>query len=130
MLNPNYTRVIPRDLFNEADLLKSLGKLWCFLDVPEPKAHLIHDDDNLDWFVTAQSDQSGAVSCQNVQLYIKDQFVYLFRPLNDKRSYALMYRDPRTQIDRRVFVIDDYDRVYKLTDAFVTMMNEVYDAGV
>ena len=33
-----YTRVIPRDLFNEGDLLKCYGRLWILLD--ETRGHV------------------------------------------------------------------------------------------
>ena len=81
-----YTRVIPRDLFNEANLLKCYGQLWLRLE-GRREAGLVHDDEA---FEIAQDPADGSLSIRNVQLEVGHEPVRLFRPLNARSPWPLM----------------------------------------
>lgn len=82
----SYNRVIPRDLFNEANLLKCLGHLAIKLEAirgPE----LIEPEPG-EAFVIEQ-DEDGAIACWTVTLKVRDEPVLLSRPLNSRRAWPL-----------------------------------------
>lgn len=84
-----YTRVIPRDLFNEGSLLKCMGQLALKLDAPGlSKAELEHDDRA---FIIEQSPYDGSISVVNVNLTIAGEPVRLYRPLNSREPYPLWF---------------------------------------
>jgi hypothetical protein len=82
-----YLRVVPRDLFNEADLLKCLGRLVLDLDDRRDLAATIAHDGGA--FVVEQDERSGAISVANVVLVAHGFPVRLFRPLNSRASWPL-----------------------------------------
>lgn len=75
----NYARVIPRDLFNEANLLKCYGRLALEVD-------LEHDGGAFD---IQQDPASGALHVANVRLVVRGREVPLFRPLNSREPWPL-----------------------------------------
>lgn len=84
----SYTRTLPRDLFNEADLLKCWGRLWTSLDdmgwrntsiAPE-----VADD-----FTIVQDGGSGAIAALGLRLLIDGVEHWVERPLNSRRPWAL-----------------------------------------
>lgn len=87
----SYTRVIPRDLFNEAKLLKCLGQL----------ALLIHDGKagNLKvkhrrpdkGFVVHQDPSSGGLYCYNLRFTLNKVEVEVATNYNSKAPYPLGY---------------------------------------
>jgi len=88
-----YLRVIPRDLFNEANLLKCLGRLalinlrgglpkgWCV-------KHSSHD------FAVHQNSADGGIWCSNV-LLVHPSYgsMPLERPLNTRKAWNLVTSD-------------------------------------
>lgn len=87
----SYQRVIPRDLFNEASLLKCLGRLWIVLDnlhEVNHKAKLKQKDDFAD-FCTQQDPSDGSIFSENVKFYICGKFRHLYRPLNSRDAWPL-----------------------------------------
>ena len=84
----NYTRVIPRDLFNEAGLLKSLGRLAIALgELDGHNARIV--EDTLDEFAIAQDPADGSISAENITFMIGSDQWKLFRSLNSRESYGL-----------------------------------------
>jgi hypothetical protein len=90
----SYRRVLPRDLFNEANLLKCLGALWIKIDDRIPEGV------SLDWlgdegepFEIEQDRNSGALSVYNLRLTVKGRPVHLSRPLNSRNPWPL-YVEP------------------------------------
>lgn len=85
-----YQRVIPRDLFNEANLLKCYGRLWILL-----KSHIGHGVEfdiagptNVP-FEVRQNNDDGSLRIANVELWIGEQYIELRRPLNSRESWPL-----------------------------------------
>lgn len=88
----NYLRVIPRDLFNEANLLKCYGRLWIVLD--ETAGHGARfETDAVPSFEIEQDPSNGAIYVGNVRLSVYGTYCRLTRPLNSRRSWAL-YAEP------------------------------------
>jgi hypothetical protein len=88
----SYTRVIPRDLFNEANLLKCYGQIYLNLEhVHGVDVELISDGEP---FEVVQDDSSGGITLQNVQLLINGEEQKLYRPLNSRESWPLYLMGP------------------------------------
>ena len=84
----DYTRVIPRDLFNEAGLLKSLGRLAIALG--ETDSHnASFAQDQLDSFNVSQNPSDGSFEVTNLDLIIHGKRWALRRSLNSRASYGL-----------------------------------------
>jgi len=98
MLDTDYVRVIPRDLFNEANLLKCLGRVYINLESADcPDVSLEHDSAP---FAVAQDSDSGALCVENVTLKVRGKPYRLFRPLNSRRSWPLwLYPNDDTEIE-------------------------------
>ena len=100
----SYTRVIPRDLFNEANLLKCYGQLALLLhDYPVPGVQLVHDGGS---FEPLQQDHDGSLTLwPSVRLEVRGSHVMLHRPLNDRDSWPLYATDHRDE-EEAVFTDD------------------------
>jgi hypothetical protein len=103
-----YIRVIPRDLFNEADLLKCLGKLWINLEsagFSNHDARLAFDPGNDGQPFDIRLDESdGSISVRNVALSIGGEEWHLSRPLNSRAAWPLLCQDSEGELDAiRVF---------------------------
>lgn len=84
----SYIRVIPRDLFNEANLLKCLGALYIALEtVGEHRARFgVEDVDRFDIF---QSPDDGSIYVANLPFSIGGIAYHLSRPLNSRAPWPL-----------------------------------------
>ena len=101
----SYNRVIPRDLFNEANLLKCFGKLFCGLEKLNSKFTLEFDDSDEERFDVQQDIDDGSLYIRNIHLQDKDgNRVKLFRPLNSRLEYPLVAVNSSNE---EVFVFDD-----------------------
>ena len=99
----SYSRVIPRDLFNEANLLKCLGKLYINLEAyGNIGASMMNDGDD---FIIAQNEDDGSIYCVNVHLMKNGESVSLFRPLNSRIEWPLMFNNYE---DETNLVFDDF----------------------
>lgn len=100
-----YARVIPRDLFNEGDLLNCLGRLWVKLDDRRDHTAQLehHEEDGA--FVVHQDPSDGSIRCCSLTLFIRDRLpVRLFRPLNARDKWPLWARIDDEDV--RVFDLD------------------------
>lgn len=86
----SYRREIPRDLFNEANLLKCYGRLWlCLEQVPSAVgADLIHLHPTGS-FQIHQNPADGSITILNVQLHVRGARYHLYRPLNARDPWPL-----------------------------------------
>lgn len=83
-----YVRVLPRDLFNEASLLKMYGRLWIALDDRrDHNARLVEED--VDRFDVTQDETSGAITIANVTFTVDGVPHRLERPLNARDEWPL-----------------------------------------
>lgn len=89
-MNPNYFRVIPRDLFNEAKLLKCLGQLVLHKhDGWIPNLSIEHEDPE-EGFQIWQDNADGDLSCSSLNICIKGMPARFFTKYNSKEPYPLM----------------------------------------
>lgn len=108
-----YMRVIPRDLFNEASLLKCLGRLYL---VTENLAavRLVHNERQP--FDVVQDDADGSICCINVGIVINGKSYSHSRPLNSRDDWPLyISRD-----DDEWPVFDDYGNLSPEFKALLT----------
>jgi hypothetical protein len=105
-----YRRVIPRDLFNEGDLLKCYGQLYLELEKLRMEDCLEHHADDGP-FRIRQCEADGSLSIGNVILVVRGMQVQLSRPLNARAKYPLWASVDGTEY--RVFDVDG-----KLSDEF------------
>lgn len=88
MLTESYQRVIPRDLFNDANLLKCYGQIYINLEPLDVDAKLVERGD-MRGFHIERDDSSGATFVANVHLIVRGQPVRLERPMNSRQPYPL-----------------------------------------
>jgi hypothetical protein len=82
-----YLRVLPRDLFNEASLLKCLGRVWILLDDRrDHSAELAHGCEAFD---VEQDEADGSISVANIAFYVRGVPYRLSRPLNSREAWPL-----------------------------------------
>lgn len=86
-----YRREIPRDLFNEANLLKCLGQIALIAhDKGRPEAlRVTHRPGAFD---IRQSEDDGSIYCANVQIIIRERLFDHYRPLNSREPWPLWVR--------------------------------------
>lgn len=101
-----YTRVIPRDLFNEANLLKCYGRLWILLD--ETCGHNARLGDKAgehsgEPFEIVRDESDGSLSVANVPFTVAGEAWTLSRPLNAREPWPLWCSSPDEEICERVF---------------------------
>lgn len=96
----SYQRVIPRDLFNEANLLKCYGQLALLIHdykfPTNPRLELeptlnVNDwgDETQDSSFRIEQDDDGGLCIVNLNLYVNDRLCSLRRPLNARQSFPL-----------------------------------------
>ena len=83
-----YKRQIPRDLFNEGNLLKMIGQVYLQLElVRDHKASLMPEQ--VQAFDVEQDPMTGGISLTNVHFSVKGQRYRLIRPLNSRETWPL-----------------------------------------
>lgn len=87
-----YTRVVPRDLFNESKLLKCLGQLVLLIHdgMAPPKLSYEHVNHEGIGFVICQDYDSGDIWCANVRFNIGNRPLHVVNPLNSREPYPLV----------------------------------------
>lgn len=112
----SYIRVIPRDLFNEGNLLKCLGALYIALETAGPHgAELQFEPTRPDTDFGIVMNDDGALSASNVELFINGKFYNHYRPLNSRASWPLYVVD---------FDDPDFDPVAVFNEATGTLSPE------
>jgi len=87
----SYKRVIPRDLFNEASLLKCYGRIYLNLETADlPDVELEHNGGAFD---VQQDLGSGGLSVANCLLKVRGRVCRLYRPLNSRDDWPLYLAD-------------------------------------
>lgn len=113
----SYQRVIPRDLFNEASLLKCYGQLAILLDNMDTAFRF---PDDVPHFDIVQHEDSGAISIANLPLVSADIEYRLSRPLNSRRSWPLYAERANDPDADPVEVFDDKGNLTAEMQAILT----------
>lgn len=104
----NYRRVLPRDLFNEASLLKCIGRLVIVLEDKARDGNASFAQEDVDAFDIIQHEDSGGIEVRNLDFMIGGIRHPLVRPLNSRRPYPLYVEAPEGDFDfDEVAVFDD-----------------------
>lgn len=87
----SYLRVIPRDLFNEANLLKCIGRLTLLIhDGKLPGWSFEHEDYFDDGFIIEQNGHDGSLYLRSIDFFYKGHLVTFSRPMNSRQPYPLV----------------------------------------
>lgn len=114
----SYIRAIPRDLFNEANLLKCHGQLFIHLEGRLPNGGFPED---VSHFEVEQDPNSGALYIVNLPFTIGRRQFRLTRPLNSRNPWPLYVECPD---DPEFEVIAVYNENGSLTDEMESLVNE------
>lgn len=87
----SYKRVLPRDAFNEAKLLKCIGKLTLMIEDGELPAWHYHYDGEP--FGITQDESDGSIFVSNITFWRSKKQVNVFTPLNSKDAWPALMRD-------------------------------------
>lgn len=91
----NYTRIIPRDFFNEAKLLKCLGRLSLFvLDKKKNAESILINEVLLEPGFKVVLTDCGHLKVENFITTIKGERYSFYTPYNSKRNYPLLTTTP------------------------------------
>jgi hypothetical protein len=94
----SYRRVLPRDLFNEAKLLKCLGQLALLVhDGKLPRGVRVRFSNPTGGFKITRDEGSGDLGCTNLTLCVGDRGVDLWSGYNSRSPYPLEYDDGEEQ---------------------------------
>lgn len=87
----SHYRVIPRDFFNEAKLLKCLGQLQLAIQENRVNGLPLCVDFDGKPFKIAQLESGGSLCCLNYKVYLSNgERLVLFTPYNSKEAYPLI----------------------------------------
>lgn len=95
-----YSRVIPRDLFNEGNLLKCYGRLYINLEYLGLNELLWHDGNAFQ----IEQGPSGELTLANVKLIVRGTPCLIWRPLNARDPYPLYLAD--IEYDEEIEIFD------------------------
>lgn len=95
LMEASYGRAIPRDLFNEANLLKCYGQIYIELERGHyPNVTFTH---NGGAFAITQDPSDGSLYIANVRLNVRGNIYNPRRPLNSRQSWPLYIWGPNEE---------------------------------
>lgn len=110
----SYERVLPRDLFNDANLLKCIGQITLLIHDRRLELEVNHRHPNKD-FQIRQSEDDGSTQVTNITFALRSGWaVQFYRPMNARSSWPLyaLVADSQEEIE----VFDDHGN---LTEEFL-----------
>jgi hypothetical protein len=115
MTDKTYIRVIPRDLFNEANLLKCMGALWIETErYQRPgRVQIKHDGEPFQ----IEQTEGGYLTVLNVCVFIRNREYFNRRPLNSRDPWPLYLVNDEDE-EFSVFTDDG-----KLSDEMLALIN-------
>jgi hypothetical protein len=125
----SYSRVLPRDLFNEADLLKCLGRLWIKLSETQGHDAKIAEE-QVDGFVVVQSEDDGSISVENLTFTVGAEQFRLWRPLNSRDAWPLWATKESNEDFEEVRVFDEDGELSQEMLSLVTAPGPLEDETV
>lgn len=106
-----YCRVIPRDLFNEAKLLKCMGRLSLLIhdqDIRLSGILNINHEDERSGFKIEQNEDDGSIYVSNLHVFDNNGTnIYLSTALNGRSNYPLLFTYDCGFGEKHDFVFDD-----------------------
>lgn len=83
-----YVRILPRDLFNEAKLLKCIGRLCLLIHDGMTPVQMSFDDENLEQFEIGLL-EDGYLAIRNLTILIKGESFLFKSKYNSQENYPL-----------------------------------------
>lgn len=114
-----FNRVIPRDLFNEAKLLKCLGQLALLIHDGKTPIDLKFEEMEEDQQFDVEINDNSELYCTNLTLTYKDNPIHIFTPYNSKEPYPLRFTN-NEEIE-----YDLLDEKGKITKEFTEFLNKL-----
>lgn len=115
----SYTRVIPRDLFNEANLLKCYGRLYICLERDFGELMHMGGEDGLERFDIVQRPEDGWTYIANIPLTVRGVSYRLVRPLNSREPWPLYAEEIGNPDADPIEVFDEHGN---LSEAFRALL--------
>lgn len=121
----NYKRVIPRDFFNEAKLLKCMGLLSLkILDRLLPDGvDITIEDQKGSYFDIAQNDYDGSIYVKNYPARINGHPVKFKTTLNSKNPYPFLVEIKAGEDS--LYEVPVFDDNGNFTDEFAAIKNDL-----
>lgn len=122
-----YQRILPRDLFNEAKLLKCLGRLALLIHNELCELQFVHVTQDWQDFRIYKDFSDGSIYCDNLLFFAPGRKrVKVYLPENNREPYPLLCRFDGSEEELAVFnddgsLSDDFQRIVlqRSTDATV-----------
>lgn len=109
-----YQRILPRDLFNDANLLKCIGQITLLIENRKLDLQVRHRHSDKD-FQIRQHDSDGSTEVRNIEFSFRNGWkVRFWRPMNARNPWPLYAHIADDEEDVQVF--DDNG---SLTDEFL-----------
>lgn len=102
----SYLRVLPRDAFNEANLLKCVGKLTLLIE-DQMLPNWTYEFDN-EAFAIEQDESDGSISVANIRFFHVGEWVRIYTPMNCKRAWPACAYGGSLEGD---FIFDDAGKI-------------------
>ena len=85
-------KVVPRDLFNDANILMNFGNLYIQLEKINEHDLMQSNVEAGDQFKINMDKSDGSTSIRGVELVIDGNIIEVWRPLNTREKWSLWFR--------------------------------------
>lgn len=101
-----YKRVSPRDMFNEAKLLKCLGRLYLLYheEMFYKEVTLTHNTEESERFLIELDENNNSLYCSNLYMRIDNKLCELSTAYNSRLHYPLEMKTPEGEY---IYVFDE-----------------------
>lgn len=121
-MNCIYSRVLPRDLFNEAKLLKCLGKLCLHIhDGNKALTGLKFEHETIDdeGFIICQDDNDASLFILNIVFTFNDRELYFYTKYNSREDWPLFASFNDDHSDE----VNVFDLFGNIDEGFINLIN-------
>ena len=114
----SYIRVLPRDLFNEANFLKCIGRLWiCLEKINSDKIRF--NQESVESFDIVQNQDDGSLTIENITINMNGEDYIFNRPLNSREPWPLYLVRKDDPYGDMIPVFNEYDVAGSLSQEFL-----------
>lgn len=86
-------RTIPRDLFNQANLMENIARLYIALEEKAKEGILVDDTPDKDSFTMSVDEHNNTQEIEYIFLNIEDERKSIFRYINSRERYSIYIED-------------------------------------
>lgn len=115
-----YQRVLPRDLFNEAKLLKCLGRIVLLIHdgIAPESLQFDHDTSETDGFDIWQDQSSGDLFCNNLEFTVHHRRLHIYTVYNNRGEWPAF-----VEFDGETLPVFDANGAF--SNDFIALVNSV-----